>query len=310
MSSTSWAAPSTTCSTGCTRRSSGCTRPSTGSSGSPATPRTSSARRWRPCSARSRSRSAATARPEEYRRVLERVQAEGSRLRQIVESLLLLAQFEGGRPEPEHDRPRRLGARPPPAMVEPPAGGGPAPRSSTTTAPTVVRVHPPLLAQLVDNLLENACKYSEPGTPIVVRSWHEGGSVALGVEDRGRGLAAEELAHVFEPFFRGEPAHARRSPGRRPRPGRGAADRRHLRRDARGPERAGGREPLHPALARGRQLRGTRRGDRRRRGSSTAFARLRPTFSSKVSKASISNHEFRTPIDLTQYNPQILNPQF
>ena len=39
--------------------------------------------------------------PEEYRRVLERVQAEGIRLRQIVESLLLLAQFEGGRPESE-----------------------------------------------------------------------------------------------------------------------------------------------------------------------------------------------------------------
>ena len=70
----------------------------------------------------------------------------------------------------------------------------------------VVRVHPPLLAQLVDNLLENACKYSEPGTPIVVRAWREGGSVALGVEDQGRGLAAEELANVFEPFFRGETA--------------------------------------------------------------------------------------------------------
>ena len=55
-----------------------------------------------------------------------------------------------------------------------------------------VRVHPPLLAQLVDNLLENACKYSEPGTPIVVRAWREGGRSSLGVEDRGCGLSADE----------------------------------------------------------------------------------------------------------------------
>ena len=44
---------------------------------------------------------------------------------------------------------------------------------------------PPLLAQLLDNLLENACKYSAPGTPVVVRAWREDGSVVLGVEDRG-----------------------------------------------------------------------------------------------------------------------------
>ena len=38
--------------------------------------------------------------PEEYRRFLDRVQSEGTRLRQIIESLLLLAQPEGVQPEP------------------------------------------------------------------------------------------------------------------------------------------------------------------------------------------------------------------
>ena len=72
--------------------------------------------------------------------------------------------------------------------------------------PLTVRAHPPLFAQLVDNLLENACKYSEPGTEVVVRIWREAGSVVLGVQDHGRGLRAEELDRVFEPFFRGEEA--------------------------------------------------------------------------------------------------------
>ena len=45
-----------------------------------------------------------------------------------------------------------------------------------------------------------------PGTPVVVRACARIGSVALGVEDRGCGLAAEDLSRVFEPFFRGEQA--------------------------------------------------------------------------------------------------------
>ena len=142
--------------------------------------------------------------PEEYRRTLERVQAEGVRLRQIVESLLALTQLEGARPELEEvelggwvvDHLRRWSGHPRASDL----GAG------LDDRPMVVRVHPPLLAQLVDNLLENACKYSEPATPVMVRAWREGGAILLGVEDEGPGLRIDELPHVFEPFFRGEAA--------------------------------------------------------------------------------------------------------
>ena len=76
-----------------------------------------------------------------------------------------------------------------------------------------MRAHPALLAQLVDNLLENACKYSEPATPIIVRAWREDEEVALGVQDQGCGLAAEDLPRVFEPFFRTELARRQGHPG-------------------------------------------------------------------------------------------------
>jgi signal transduction histidine kinase len=62
------------------------------------------------------------------------------------------------------------------------------------------------LAQLLDNLLENAIKYSPWGTPVVVRVWRDARSVALAVEDRGCGLDAGDLGHIFEPFFRSERA--------------------------------------------------------------------------------------------------------
>ncbi len=55
-------------------------------------------------------------------------------------------------------------------------------------------------------MLENACKYSGPGTPILVRTWCEPGAVAMSVEDRGCGIPAEDLPRVFEPFYRAESA--------------------------------------------------------------------------------------------------------
>jgi signal transduction histidine kinase len=63
-----------------------------------------------------------------------------------------------------------------------------------------------LLVQLLDNLIENACKYSEPGTPIAVRAWRETEAVALAVEDRGFGIPPGDLPRVFEPFHRAESA--------------------------------------------------------------------------------------------------------
>ncbi|MDR3632592.1 MAG: ATP-binding protein [Isosphaeraceae bacterium] len=149
---------------------------------------------------------------DEYRRTLELVRAEGERLRQIVESLLFLAH-----PERESALPAALDLTAwLPDHLE---RWSTHPRADDlhveidSRAPRAVQVHTPLLAQVLDNLWENACKYSVPGTPITVRLWQDEGSVAVGVEDRGHGLAAEDAARVFEPFFRTEQARLEGQPG-------------------------------------------------------------------------------------------------
>lgn len=149
---------------------------------------------------------------EEYRRVLEVVRDEGVRLRQIVESLLVMAQPEGAWPAPQTidltewvpDHLRRWSAHPRASDLCAEVDAAP---------PLSVRVHPPLLGQLLDNLLENACKYSEGGTPIAVRVRRDGVSVLVGVEDRGCGIAEEDASRVFEPFFRTERARHDGQPG-------------------------------------------------------------------------------------------------
>ena len=58
------------------------------------------------------------------------------------------------------------------------------------------------LVQALVNLLNNAVKYSRSGGEIAVRVAEEQGQVASTVADSGVGIAADELPHVFEDFYR------------------------------------------------------------------------------------------------------------
>jgi signal transduction histidine kinase len=80
--------------------------------------------------------------------------------------------------------------------------------------PVLIYAHPGDLAHVVDNLIENALKYSPPGTRITVEANGFDGRAALVVADDGPGIPAEERARVFERFYRG-------TNGRRSGPGTG-----------------------------------------------------------------------------------------
>ena len=60
------------------------------------------------------------------------------------------------------------------------------------------------LHRIITNLLSNALKYSETGTPVQVRASRRGDEVVVSVSDRGRGIPAKDLSHLFERFYRAE----------------------------------------------------------------------------------------------------------
>jgi signal transduction histidine kinase len=61
----------------------------------------------------------------------------------------------------------------------------------------------PLLLQLmINNLLDNANKYTDPGTPIFVDLHVIGTTIELNVKDQGIGIAPEERSKVFDKFYR------------------------------------------------------------------------------------------------------------
>lgn len=59
------------------------------------------------------------------------------------------------------------------------------------------------LAQLLNNLLNNAARYTPPGGAVAVTVECEGDSVLVHVRDSGRGFSAEEAGRMFELFARG-----------------------------------------------------------------------------------------------------------
>jgi signal transduction histidine kinase len=72
-----------------------------------------------------------------------------------------------------------------------------------------------LLKRALENVLENAHKYSLPDRPIELRAEQASGSssVSIIVQDDGVGIDAEDLPHVFTAFFRGDRSRARKTGG-------------------------------------------------------------------------------------------------
>lgn len=82
------------------------------------------------------------------------------------------------------------------------ASGAPQPvRYTPAPAPIWLRADPARLARVLDNLLTNAAKYSDPDAPIEVATYADG-QAHVSVRDHGVGIPPEELPRLFHRFYR------------------------------------------------------------------------------------------------------------
>lgn len=72
---------------------------------------------------------------------------------------------------------------------------------------------PRAIQQILLNLGTNAIKFSPPGAEVLLAAGVEGDRVAIAVEDRGPGIADEQLDRIFEPFVRLDGRASGRSKG-------------------------------------------------------------------------------------------------
>jgi heavy metal sensor kinase len=152
-------------------------------------------------SALTRERSAA-----EYRETVEACQRSAQRMRRLIESLLELARFDAGQ-EAIRRVPFDLArtAAECSEQVRPLAAArGISIRGEFSGAECCGDSD--RIAQVIINLLTNAIQYSSDKSEIRIATRVENGFAVLEVADRGPGIAPEHLPHVFERFYRADPA--------------------------------------------------------------------------------------------------------
>ena len=149
--------------------------------------------------------------PATRRHFLEIIDEETDKLEHMIDELLDASRLQAGR-LPIEPKPISLGAlvtravdKARPTLET----GGHAtdlrvPDEDVTVLADALRIE-----QVIDNLLENAARYSEAGSPVEVGVLVEDGEALISVTNHGDGIPAPELEQIFEPFYRGRNATRR-----------------------------------------------------------------------------------------------------
>jgi two-component system phosphate regulon sensor histidine kinase PhoR len=149
--------------------------------------------------------------PETSQRFLAIVHEEALRMQRIVEDLISLSRIEAER----FVQPTEAVALEP--LIDQALAGVRRDAEERHSA-LVCRMEPGLppvaadggqILQLLDNLLTNALRYGEPGTPVTVTAAREEGMVHLAIADRGEGIPPEHIPRVTERFYRVDTSRSR-----------------------------------------------------------------------------------------------------
>ena len=147
-------------------------------------------------------------------RLVERLQRELLRLQELVNDLLELSRLENTLPGMGL-RLTMVDAR---SLVEQ-VWAGLRPLAEPRAIRLELEVSPPLqlrgdpsrLHRALLNLLDNAMRYNPDGEVLQVQITSRSGWCRIGVRDRGPGLSPEDLEHMFERFYRGDPSRVKQA---------------------------------------------------------------------------------------------------
>jgi two-component system phosphate regulon sensor histidine kinase PhoR len=150
------------------------------------------------------------------RRFLEIIRVQTDRLDALVSDLLSLSRIEE---EAEKGSLQRVACRLAEVVAEAleicrvKADAGSVPLEADVPGDLVVQADPLLLSQALVNLVDNAVKYSPPGSPVRVTASRREGRLEIAVADRGPGITPEHLPRLFERFYRVDRGRSREQGG-------------------------------------------------------------------------------------------------
>jgi signal transduction histidine kinase len=150
----------------------------------------------------------------EQRRFLEAVERNSGRLQRLVGDLLFVAQADAGRLSLERTEVDVSGLAAECVEAAQPAADGKAIGLSLEASPVpALLADRGRLAQVLDNLVSNALKFTPEGGAVSVRTFAGEKSVAIEVSDTGIGIAPDDQPRLFERFFRSAVASDQAIPG-------------------------------------------------------------------------------------------------
>ncbi|TAH37308.1 MAG: sensor histidine kinase KdpD [Planctomycetota bacterium] len=140
--------------------------------------------------------------PEQRAELLATIHEEAERLSRLVSDLLELTRIESGAVQPRTEWcPLEEVIASALARLQGPLEGRPV-QLALPEEVLLVPMDAALVEQVFVNLLENAVKYTPPGSPIEVRARRTETAVEVEVSDRGPGLPPGEEERIFEKFYR------------------------------------------------------------------------------------------------------------
>ena len=147
--------------------------------------------------------------PDHGRDFAQRILANATRMRHLVEDLLDLSLLESGSwsPQPEAVSIGAVASEAWETLSPKVRSAGIQLSVSGTREPA--HVDPDAIRQILRNLLDNAARYSEDDPAIAVRVRSGGRFQRVEVTDRGPGIASVHVERVFERFYRIDPARSR-----------------------------------------------------------------------------------------------------
>ena len=150
---------------------------------------------------------------ESYRTTLQTVQRASTRMKELVDSLLLLAGVDAGRLTLDR-APVDLAARVEETaeMLMPLAAEKGVTIEVAADVVTAI-ADATRINQVLTNLISNAVRYNRPGGSVRVTLRREGDDAVIDVADTGVGIAAEHQVYLFDRFYRVDPARSRAEGG-------------------------------------------------------------------------------------------------
>jgi signal transduction histidine kinase len=65
------------------------------------------------------------------------------------------------------------------------------------------------VVQIIGNYISNALRYAPPASTVTLSATRRGGEIVVAVRDEGPGLPGDQLAHLFDRFYRADPSRSR-----------------------------------------------------------------------------------------------------